>query len=189
MTTSNPSPITTIIARRIQPGKESAYEAWVRRTIDTGSKYPGHLGVDVIRPTNATAGIYLLLVRFDNPENQQRWQHSDDRAGLLKELDSITIGDTQFESATGLETWFTLPSTGENPLPAPNRHKMALVISVAIFALALVINILFGHLLDSLNLVARVAILAITQVALLTYVVMPWVTRLLKGWLHPAHKE
>ena len=189
MTSNNLSPVTTIIARRIQTGKESAYEAWVRRTIDTGSKYPGHLGVDVIRPTSATTGLYLLLVRFDSAENQQQWQNSDDRAALLKELDNITIGDTQFESATGLETWFTLPDTSQMPLPAPSRHKMALVISVAIFILALVINLLFGPLLNSLNFVARVAILAVSQVALLTYVVMPWVTRLLKGWLYPARKE
>lgn len=177
------SPVTTIIARRIKLGFEAKYEDWVHRIIGVSSQQAGHQSVDVIRPAAGTNGVYLVLVRFDNRAHQQAWEHSKERAQFLLELEDYTEGDTQFEKVTGLETWFTLP--GEAPLPPPNKHKMALIIAVAVFVLVLLANLLFGDWLAQLPLVPRVALLAIVQVALLSYVIMPRATVLLKRWLYP----
>ena len=177
------SPVTTIIARRIKLGFEAKYEDWVHRIIGVSSQQAGHQSVDVIRPAAGTNGVYLVLVRFDNRAHQQAWEHSKERAQFLLELEDYTEGDTQFEKLTGLETWFTLP--GEAPLPPPNKHKMALIIAVAVFVLVLLANLLFGDWLAQLPLVPRVALLAIVQVALLSYVIMPRATVLLKRWLYP----
>ncbi len=176
-------PVTTIIARRIKLGMERRYEDWVHRIIEVGSRQPGHQSVDVIRPTAGSNGVYLLLVRFDSREHQQAWEHSDERSRFLLELEELTDGDTQFEKVTGLETWFTLP--GEAPLPPPNKHKMFVIITVAVFVLVLSITVLFGDLLTQLPLVPRVALLAIVQVALLSYVIMPRATVWLRNWLYP----
>ena len=177
-------PVTTMIARRIKPGFENRYEDWVHRIINVGSRQPGHQGVDVIRPTAGTNGVYLLLVRFDNREHQQAWEDSDERARFLLELEALTDGDTQFEKVSGLETWFTLP--GEAPLLPPSKHKMFVIISVAVFFLVLAISGLFGDQLNQLPLVPRVALLAVVQVALLSYVIMPRATVWLRGWLYPS---
>lgn len=176
--------VTTVIARRVLPGREEAYEQWVRRIIDVGSRWPGHQSVDVIRPSAAGLGVYTLLVRFQDVASQQAWEQSKERARLLVELEGITDGSTRLEKLTGFETWFTLPL--EAPIAAPNRHKMALVITVAVFGLVLIANLAFGPWLAQLPLVPRVALLAIIQVSLLTYVIMPRATLWLRGWLYPT---
>lgn len=177
-------PVTTLIARRVRPGMEARYEDWVRRIIDVSSTWPGHQSVDVVRPTPGSGGVYLLIVRFTNSEDQQAWQASDARAAFLNELSDITDGDTSLENINGLETWFTLP--GQTVLPTPSKHKMAIVITVVVFFLVLGANLLFGNFLAQLPLVPRVAVLAIVQVALLSYVIMPRVTVLLHKWLFPS---
>jgi antibiotic biosynthesis monooxygenase (ABM) superfamily enzyme len=65
---------------------------------------------------------------------------------------------------------------------------MAVVLSGVVFLLVLSANLLFGEQLAELPLVLRVAILSIVQVLLLTYVVMPRVTALLKRWLYGLPK-
>ena len=175
-------PVTTIIARRIKPGREAQYEDWVRRIIKVGATWPGHQSVDIIRPSPGTQGAYLLLVRFDTREHQQNWEHSDQRAAFLVELEELTDGDTLFEAVTGLETWFTLP--GEAPLPPPNKHKMAIILMLAVFCLVYTINHFFGAQLALLDSVTRTAVVATLQVALLTYVIMPRATRWLRKWLY-----
>lgn len=176
-------PVTTIIARRIKPGLEPQYEDWVHRIIDVGSRWPGHQSVDIIRPAQGTHGAYVLLVRFDTLEHQQSWEHSEERAAFLVELEPLTDGDTTFEAVTGLETWFTLP--GEAPLPPPNKHKMALILMLTVFTLVLAMNLTFEQQLAQLDVVTRTALLASVQVALLTYVIMPRLTRWLRNWLYP----
>ena len=78
---------------------------------------------------------------------------------------------------TGLETWFTLPGQpGEAP---PPRYKMALVTWITIFPLITAIVAITGPLIKELPLALRLAITTGLTVPLMTWVVMPRVTRLL----------
>ncbi|MFK8068524.1 MAG: antibiotic biosynthesis monooxygenase [Gammaproteobacteria bacterium] len=179
-------PVTVVIARRVKPGKESEYEDWVRHIISVGSTFPGHSGVDVLKPSSGTGGEYILITRFDNYENQRVWEESNERTELLKELDPITEGDAQITKATGLESWFSLPEVPKQAVA--NRHKMTVVIAVSIFFLVLLVNFLFKPILDQLPYILKVAVLSVIQVAMLSYVVLPRVTALLKNWLYPSLK-
>ena len=182
MMNSEEGPVTVSIARRIKPGKEGEYEEWVRRIIATASEFPGHMGVDVLKPSPGTRGEYVILNRFDTYANQRNWEESSERSEFLEELLPIAEGDTRISKVSGLEFWFSLP---EVPLSAaPNRHKMAVVLSVVVFVLVLLVNLIFGKWLAEVPLIFRTAIVATAQVLLLTYLVMPRVTSLLKGWLY-----
>lgn len=177
-------PVTVSIARKIKPGKEAEYESWVRKIIQVGSGFPGHLGVDVLTPSARTGGDYVLLVRFDTYANQRAWEESQERANCLEALEDIAVGEARISKATGLETWFALPDLPVQA--APNKHKMALVLSVVVFLLVLLVNVLFADLLATLPMVLRVLIVSVVQVLLLTYLIMPRVTALLKRWLYPT---
>jgi len=84
---------------------------------------------------------------------------------------------------TGLESWFTLP--GEPSIVPPPAHKMALVTWITIFPLITAIVVVTGPLLEELPLAVRLGITTALAVPLMTWVVMPRVTRLLRGWLYP----
>jgi antibiotic biosynthesis monooxygenase (ABM) superfamily enzyme len=94
------------------------------------------------------------------------------------------IGPMGTQVLTGLETWFTLP--GHPGVPPPPRYKMAILTWITIFPLIALVVILLGPLLEGLSLVPRLAITTAVTVPIMTWLVMPRVTRLLRGWLYPG---
>ena len=87
---------------------------------------------------------------------------------------------------TGLESWFTLP--GQPGLMRPRPYKMALLTWITIFPLITAIVAITGPLLKDLPLAVRLGITTALTVPLMTWVVMPRVTRLLHRWLYPHHR-
>ena len=62
---------------------------------------------------------------------------------------------------------------------------MAIVTWLAVFPLITVILVLFGPLLGLLPMLLRTLVLTAVMVSLMTYVVMPRLTRLFSFWLYP----
>lgn len=174
-------PVTVSISRKAKPGRETEYEAWISGVIDAASEYPGHQGSNVLRPTVATGNRYVLIYRFDNYENCQNWENSDLRKEWLDKLEPLIEGEAEVQRGTGLEFWFDLPELPVNKHPSP--HKMALVLISVVYVLVIMLNLLLAPLLVDTNLWLRSAVIVVLQVVLMTYLVMPRVTRLLHGWL------
>jgi uncharacterized protein len=176
-------PVTVVTARRVRAGREADYEAWVRGITAAARDFPGHLGVSVLKPSASTGGKYVLVVNFDSYAHQRAWEESAVRAGFLAELEGMVEGEAEIKKVSGLEFWFDLP---ELPAAAtPNRHRMTLVLIAVVFVLVLAVNLAFGPWLATLPLVPRVAVVVVLQVLALSYLVMPLVTRVLKGFLYP----
>jgi antibiotic biosynthesis monooxygenase (ABM) superfamily enzyme len=62
---------------------------------------------------------------------------------------------------------------------------MALLTRITIFPLITLVVILLEPLLEELTRVPRLAITTAVTVPIMTWLVMPRVTRLLRGWLYP----
>lgn len=183
--TSHPDqidPVTVSVARRVVPGKESQYEEWLRRVTATASGFAGHLGTNVLRPSTATGGDYVIIYRFDTYAHAHAWEESPQRAALIAEVGPLVEGETIRKHVTGLEFWFDLPTV---PVTAkPSQHKMALVLIVVVFTLVYGLNLLLAPVLGDQPLWLRTLIVITLQVLLMTYIVMPRVTSLIKGWLY-----
>lgn len=175
------SPVTIIVKRRPRPGMEEAFEKVMTGTTRDAMTFPGHLGVNIIRPT-APGDYYRIVFKFDSMRNYIAWESSEVREKWLERYAEVTLGDDEQEVLSGLETWFTLPG-GEAVVPPP-KHKMATVIWISIFPLSLFINYLLQPFIGSLHLVLQVAIISLTLVVLMTYVVMPLMSKLFHRWLH-----
>ena len=176
-------PVTTTVTRRVKPGHEAFYEQFLSGIIATASEFPGHLGVEVFRPQSATAGEYRIVYRFDTAEHLRRWLDSEEHAGWLERAEPHVIGPMQTSFVTGLESWFTLPGSPGTPPPPP--YKMALLTWITIFPLITAVIVALGPLIKDLPLVPRLGITTAITVPLMTWVVMPRVTRFLRRWLYP----
>ena len=96
-------------------------------------------------------------------------------------------GPTRTQFVTGLETWFTLPARpGARP---PPPYKMALLTWITIFPLITGVVVVLGPLLEGMALVPRLAVTTAVTVPLMTWVVMPRVTRALRSWLYPTRSR
>jgi antibiotic biosynthesis monooxygenase (ABM) superfamily enzyme len=176
-------PVTTTVTRRVKPGHEPFYDQFLAGINAAASRFPGHLGVEVFRPQTATAGEYRIVYRFDTGEHLRAWLDSDERAAWLERAEPHVIGPMRTRFVTGLETWFTLPDRPGIPPPPP--YKMALLTWLTIFPLITLVVIALDPLLDELALVPRLAVTTALTVPIMTWLVMPRVTRLLRSWLYP----
>ncbi len=161
-------------------GREADYETWLKSVSAEALKFPGHMGVNVIRPT-AASNEYVTIFRFDSYEHSTAWENSAIRQEWLERLDGIVEGAVEVREGTGLEFWFSLP---ELPVANPSPHKMALVLLVVVFALVTVIRFLLSMFASEWPMVAQSFATVFCQVMLMTYVVMPRVTQLLQRWLY-----
>ena len=180
-------PVTVVVSRRVLPGREGDYERWIRGVTGAALTFPGHLGMNVFRPQHP-GDPYVLVYKFDSGEHLDSWVKSDVRAGWIAEALTMTT-DSRAEEVSGLESWFTLP--GAAAMVPPPKWKMALVSTVVVWVLANVVGAIIRQLLGELPLAPGLVLsLASSLVStaivasLLTWVVMPRVTRVLARWLY-----
>ena len=169
-------PVKVVLERRVKPGAQAPFETWVRDLLESAMGQPGHQGSSVL---TTAGGEYFILLRFASQPELEGWQRSAPVAMLLRQGEDLAQSADQPLVRHGLETWFTLP--GRPMLPAPPRWKMAVVTWLALLPQVL----LLGFLLPmGLPVVARAAVSTAIPVALLTWVVMPRLTRWLAPWLY-----
>lgn len=178
---SQECPVTVSVARKAIPGKEAEYEDWLRGVTSVSRQFPGHMGTNVLRPSDATKGEYVIIYRFDTYVHAQAWEDSAERADWIARLPELVEGDTTRKHVTGLEFWFDLPSIPVTARPVP--YKMAITLGVVVYCLVLVLSALFAPLIGSWPFWVKLLVIVPVQVTLMTYVVMPRVTQLLKHWL------
>ena len=79
----------------------------------------------------------------------------------------------------------TLKRPIDNP-DSPPRYKMALLTWAGAFPLLTAVNVLLGPVLGALPLPGRTLLITGILIGLLTYVIMPRLTRLCATWLAPS---
>ncbi len=173
-------PITVTVARTVLPDHRQSFEDWADGIQSRMSDYPGHLGSTMLSP-GPGEDEYHIVYRFADAETLRNWEHSEERARWLAKLEEM-VESERFAHVTGLESWFTLPDRADQ---RPPRWKMVVVTSTVIFALQLPIQAFLLSTLLHWPLVLRAAIMSLAMTMLMTYVVMPRATKLLRRWLYP----
>lgn len=179
---SNKELVTVIVSRKVKQGREQEFEAWRLGIEQEASKFEGHLGTQLIRPSNHISSEYVVIFKFDNYSNLKKWEESTGRARWIEKTGDFTEGSAHIHKLTGLEYWFALP---KEPLQAPPpRYKMAIATFLALFPTINLVNLTINPLLDGLHEIIRLAITVMITVALMTYLIMPLMIRLLAFWLY-----
>jgi antibiotic biosynthesis monooxygenase (ABM) superfamily enzyme len=184
----HPDEVTSVIQHRVQVGAQAQYEAWLQAITPAAQHFPGHQGVNIIRPS-VGEDVYTIVLHFDTLEHLQGWLGSETRRRLSAEIQPLLASDECVEIKTGLEFWFT-PPTPRQRHPPP--YKQFLLTLSVIFPLTVLVpwalRPLF-HIAPALGLpVVSNFVIAAVIVGLATYVIMPRYTRLLAGWLYgPPH--
>jgi uncharacterized protein len=179
-------PVTATVTRRVKPGHEPAYEEFLAGINGAAKAFPGYLGEEVFRPAGGAGGEYRIIYRFDSPAHLRAWLDSGERAAWLARAEPHVAGPMRTEFLTGLESWFTLPTQPGAPPPPP--YKMAILTWATIFPLITLVVVASAPLIGGLPLVPRLAVTTLVTVSLMTWVVMPRVTWLLRRWLYPGRR-
>lgn len=109
-------------------------------------------------------------------------QASEQLAQWLTTIREHLSAEPEVREVSGLEAWFTLP--GEPVVLPPPRHKMFLVTWFAVFASVTAVSLATRSFTGEWNPHLRTLFVTGLVVLLLTYLVMPNLVRLQRGWLH-----
>ena len=181
-------PVTVSFTRRADPAHAMEMTAWIRAGLTMAESFPGFLGGGWVRPRHG-AEEWHMLCRFSSPATLAAWEASTERRWWLGSAQGLAEV-TRTERRTGIEGWFDAPVEAATELPAgpgaPPRWKQAVTIWLVFFPLNLLATVTLGRLLADTNVVLRVAVTTLTLTPIMTYLLLPWVTRRLHGWLTRA---
>lgn len=174
--------VTVVISQLVKPGCEQAYEKWIKGISHEALKFHGHLGTSIIRPQKGNRPEYVIIFKFDRYANLKKWMESDVRKQWLAKSNQLIQDAPNVQQLSGMETWFTLPG---KPLKSPPRYKMAILTWVAVYVLLNIHTYTLASAIKGLPAFIGQLIISVTMVTLLTYVVMPRMTKIFYKWLYP----
>jgi uncharacterized protein len=174
--------VTVVVVRTVRAGQEAECEAWMHGVSAVATQFPGHLGVTIFRPKPG-ARDYTFVFRFDTNEHLAGWEKSAERDDWVHRAEAFTERVT-VHKLTGLETWFAAPGA---PIAIPPRWKMVVVSWCVAFPLIQILTATLGKALANAELppIAVGAIAGLVMVLIMTYLAMPFVTKMLRAWLYP----
>ncbi|HIK14878.1 MAG TPA: antibiotic biosynthesis monooxygenase [Leptolyngbyaceae cyanobacterium M33_DOE_097] len=174
-------PAVIAIAHRVKPGYEAEFEAAVRGVTLAASTFPGYLGSDVLYP-QTRRGEWQLIMRFDTRVHLQAWESSPVCQGWIARAEALAERPT-VSRVNGLEAWFNLPEASN--MPPPSKWKTAIVSAVGLYPVISILPPLLRPITSGLPSWLATLVSISIMMPLMTWVVMPQVTRLFKGWLYP----
>jgi len=172
-------PIHVAITRRVQPGCEVKFQQALREFFQASFAHSGVLGATmIVPPPDSDSREFGILRTFADEKERDNFYASPIFKAWEEKCEPLT--ETNSWSARplhGLEAWFRSP---HNP---PPKWKMAIATFIGVFPLAMALNLTLGPAIRDWHFVLRNAVFNAAIVALLSWAVMPVVTRLLHGWL------
>lgn len=174
-------PVTTVLTWQVRPGHEQEFEQWTHGISGCARRFPGNEGVSWLRPEDGHR--FHAVLRWSDPHRLAAWLESEERAAWHERIEGIAteIGSER-QSTTGMETWFGLPGT---TVQAPPRWKMVLTTFLGAYPFTFLIQWLVAPHTTTWPLPLRAAVFPVVLLPVLTYLVMPALSRLLRLWLYP----
>ncbi|MFC4603400.1 antibiotic biosynthesis monooxygenase [Rhodococcus kronopolitis] len=177
---------TVVVTHPYLPGAEAEFLAWQRRVVEAEAKFPGFRGSRLHRPVPGIQDSWTTVVSFDTAAHLDGWLGSPDRAALLAERRDRRDFEVQ-RIVDPYGSWF--PAAGPGAV-ATASWKTALSVLVGLYPTVVVLTVALTELWPDAALWFTLLVGNVASVALLTWVVMPVVTRALGFWLEPAdHRD
>lgn len=172
--------IHVAITRRVRPGCEAEFQEALREFLQTSFSQETVLGASMLTPSPGSGSRdYGILRTFASEADCDAFYQSSLFKAWEERARTLTEGEAVYRQLHGLEAWF------RSPQEPPPRWKMAVATLAGVYPTSVLIGLLVGPLTRGLHFLAGSLVFAGLMVALLTWFVMPLVTRLLHHWLHP----
>jgi uncharacterized protein len=176
-------PIHVAITRRVRPGCEPEFQQALREFFGTSFTHGGVLGATMlVPPPGSESREFGILRTFADEKERDAFYQSSMFQAWEERARTLTEGEPDYRQLHGLEAWFRLPSG------PPSRWKMAMATLLGVYPVSLLIGLVLSPTLTRLHWALNLFVVSAIIVGLLTWVVMPFITWLLRGWLNPQKK-
>jgi uncharacterized protein len=185
--TEHASKASLVFEHIVPNGKGLAFRLWHVRLANSARRCDGCMRVDLCAPVKGAHLSWYSIIHFDSPDHLNQWLKSKEREALIEEGRKI-FELYQFKSfSTGLEGWFSRSSKAEQFGLGPPAWKQNLAIVVGLYPMVMVQTFLFTtlHLMHSWSHASSMLVNNLISSSILTWLVMPLVTKGLSFWLTP----
>ena len=175
--------VTVVVAHSVLPQDERAFLEWQRRLAEAERRSPGHRGSELLRPVPGVQDDWVGVTRFATASDLEAWLASTARRDLLAEGERFR--DFRLRRVPqSFGSWFSAGAT--ESAAAPPSWKTALSVLVGLYPTVVLLTLGISALWPTGPLWASLLVGNVLSVSLLTWVVMPIVTRALTFWLEPG---
>jgi len=176
--TANSQPIHVAITRRIKSGQEQEFQVALKEFFARSLTQSGvHGAALIVPPPGSSSTEYGIIRSFASAAERDAFYESALYAQWKKRVAPLSEGDPQIRELHGLEAFFR----GNNS--PPPLWKMAIATYLGVVPVIMGLALTLGRLIRSWNFVLNNLVFNAFVVVLLTWVVMPLITRALQGWL------
>ncbi|MEH6443678.1 MAG: hypothetical protein V7784_07265 [Oceanospirillaceae bacterium] len=177
------NPITLAVTDHVPMGEKERYEALIKELHKMFSASGGFLSVDIVRHHRPHQVEYTILSRWSDEIAVSNTLQDKPIREKISQIEAITGGPAQYVQAIGLGMWVDHTEMGPQRLPpAWKRITMSII---AVYPMLMLLMAITGPFIGWMPQYLYVLILVIVLSALLTWLIMPWLSKMLRPWLEP----
>ncbi|RSM86225.1 hypothetical protein DMH04_13680 [Kibdelosporangium aridum] len=171
--------MVVVSSHRVSAGQDNNFKVAANSLLSLAARSRGYLDGDLVRsPTDDSA--WQIVCRFDSEKAADDWRDEASRSLWADVLERSTQRPASADQEPEPRTVSTKPVSKPTQ---PPRWKMAVVTLIAVFPAVLGTNVIVISQLTGLALIPRTFVLCVIVTALMTWVLMPRLMKLLGPWL------
>ncbi|UWR84004.1 antibiotic biosynthesis monooxygenase [Phaeobacter inhibens] len=173
--------VTLAVTDHVPMEAKARYEALVEELHRLFEAQNGFLSVDTVRHSRPHQVEYTVLSRWSDEAAVTQWRENPAIREKLTQIEAITGGPAQHVQAIGLGMWVD-HADGSAP-HLPPAWKRTAMSAAAVYPMLMLLMALSSPIIGGLPQFLQVLIIVIVLSALLTWPIMPWLSKVLRPWL------
>ena len=174
-------PVTVRVTQKVKADHLPAIEDKLGATLALAAEADGFLGANVIKLRGSDGDRLDVLIRFASLAQLDSWRKGDQARRAFAEKGVQLVEPVSLVLEEGSVSWSDLPDA--KTVTMPPKWKMAIITWLAIFPTLTIFLWVTRPLFGPMPLVVRIFFNTIMIAPLMTWVIMPQMTRLFRAWL------
>jgi len=169
-------PVTAVSSVRVKPERIAEHRALHEQILADLSTTEGFVRVELFEPVEGVQDDTVVFITFDSRHHLDRWLGSDRRRQILDQMEALTDSARTVNVVGGYAGWF---GGGARV----TRWKSAAAVLLALVPTSLLYAWVRAAFFADVPLVVAVVIGNVFGIIVLTWLLMPAITRWLQNWL------
>jgi uncharacterized protein len=170
--------VTAIMTQQVRPGAWDDFRRAHAEITLVMREFPGYLSCELVEPVPGVQDDHAVVFAFASRADLDRWFESGERQRVLALIEPLIEGDRTLNVVGGFGGWFST-----DPHREPKRWKQAVAVLIALFPTTLTLSLLQRAFVSDVPWVPALFVSNVLGIIVLTWLLMPIVTRVLASWL------